>query len=158
MLIDVAGYARDNLEARLMKRVTTVAGHDQRAINFVLGGRWTELSPAFNTTPICYLSNIAATFPPIISHFQGTAKPWHGPLFYLHHQARGEIEAFFADSPWASFIPNQLAARGWRPGIKVNYPGYTPPQRFTAAANAYMAETKFADVDQGVTSPHFLAL
>jgi lipopolysaccharide biosynthesis glycosyltransferase len=144
MVMDSRRYAEGQMEQRLVKQVVAFGGHDQTALNAILRGHWAELSPAYNATPIAYLAGITKRFPPVISHFQGKAKPWHGPLFYLDHPARGEIERFIPMTPWPSFIRDQVAARGWRPGIKVNYPKYTVPRSFIDAAEKHLRQTQFA--------------
>ena len=146
MLIDVPAYTQRRLEQRFMARVLESGVHDQQAINMVLDGAWLELSPAFNTTPISYVSGLDAVVQPVISHFMGKAKPWHGALFYLKHPARAEMERYFPNTPWPQFVWSVDESR-------VTYNNYRPPPSFTDAALAYLAGTQFADVVQGLTPP-----
>jgi hypothetical protein len=145
MLVDTARFEAAGVEDRCLLAVARDGLHDQAALNRILDGGWLELSPAFNMTPIGYLSGVDKALKPVLSHFMGKSKPWHGPLFYLDHPARREIEAFIPRSPW----PNFLA--GNPPADAVRHVPWAPPAQFLAAVAEHLGKTRFADVDQGLT-------
>jgi lipopolysaccharide biosynthesis glycosyltransferase len=146
MLFDVAKTKQLRLEEKFLAATRRPGFHDQKAINFVLRGNWCELSPAFNATPTCYVSDIVERFPPVITHFYGETKPWHGAMFYLKHPAGRELNEFIAGSPWPRFVEGQMMRLGWVPGMKIAHTIHQPPPEFLAKVYAYFAATQFADV------------
>jgi lipopolysaccharide biosynthesis glycosyltransferase len=145
MLFDMKRTVRLKLNEKFLAAAQRNSVNDQTAINSVLRGQWCELSPAFNMTMLGHLIGLPATFPPVISHFMGDVKPWHGDLFYLPHRARPEIEQFIAGSPWPDFILAQMKKRGWQSGQIVTHDIHPAPSEFLAKVKAFVAQTQFAD-------------
>jgi hypothetical protein len=152
LLIDGPRYLADDVEGRTMAIIAKGGAHDQMALNRAMNGKWLELSPAFNMTPIAYLAGVPRAVPPVISHFAGNAKPWNGPLFYLKHKARAEIEAFIPLSPWPRFLDGSPTAD------RVTYRPWTPPASFLTACEQYLSTTRFAVMANlhDPISPHIL--
>jgi len=145
MLVDTARFEAAGIEDRCMMAIAQQGLHDQAALNRILDGGWLELSPAFNMTPIGYLAGVDKVLKPALSHFMGKSKPWNGPLFYLDHPARREIEAFIPGSPWPMFLAGNPSAD------EVRFEPWTPPAQFLAAVAAHLGGTRFADVERGLT-------
>jgi hypothetical protein len=137
LLIDVPRFIEQRIEARCFHEVITRSAHDQRALNIVLDGRWLPLAPSFNMTPLAYLCGVPKSYPPVISHFMGRAKPWHGALFYLDHPARQEIEAFIPRSPWPHFLDRNP------PPEMVTINEWNPPAHVLAALRKHLSSVKF---------------
>ena len=150
LLVDVARYAERDLARQFVATSIKHSAHDQAAINLVLHGNWLELSPAFNMTPwgLVSISNLIA---PAITHFLGPGKPWSGPKFGLDHPARAEMEKFFPTTPWRGFLPAHYSLADALAGVRGRPP--RPPADFIARVRDYVATTRFADVEQGLTEP-----
>ena len=126
----------------------------------LLRDRWLELSPAWNMIIRAWSSFVRQVAPPVIVHFTGPVKPWHR-LFVDDHPVRTELPAFLANTPWASFIGDanprpQLLAGGLPPIPHPQRPIW-PPEA-VAAVIRYLRETRFADVEQGLTRLNYDAL
>jgi lipopolysaccharide biosynthesis glycosyltransferase len=152
MLIDTQLYLRQSLRERFIQTSQSRSAMDQHAINMTLRGDWLELSPAFNMTPRGYAAGFPSVFPPVVTHFAGPTKPWHGPAFSMDHPARREMERFFPGTPWRGFL---AAHYDFNKAWKSTRPAALPalPAAFTQALRSYIAETRFADVEQGLTAP-----
>lgn len=152
LLIDAHRYAAERLQDRFFDVIRRGGYHDQAAINLTLAGNWLDISPAFNTIPLEYLAGLPQALPPVITHFQGTVKPWHGPLFYLDHRARPEIETFLRGTPWAAFVARHVDP------ARVERRDFTPPTSFVSNLHRFLSSTSFADVEQGITASPIFAL
>jgi len=141
LLVDTDCFEQQTVENRCLREVAANDLHDQAALNKVMNGQWLELSPAFNMTPIAYLAGLHRAIRPVITHFMGRAKPWHGALFYLDHPARREIEAFIPRSPWPTFLAGNPTSE------MVKIEPWTPPAAFIASLADYLRETGFAGAD-----------
>ena len=110
-------------------------------------GAWLELPPAYNVTPIVYVAGAQAAVRPIISHFMGRVKPWHGARFNHDHPAKAEIEAFIPNSPWPHFLD------GNPPRELVKVEPWVLPDDFSTALDRYLKETHFAKVGPAAIDP-----
>ena len=159
LLIDVPQYRSDGILSRLVelirRRAAPLIFHDQSAMNDLLRGNWAELSPSFNMMAPLWQSALGRVFDPVIRHFAGAIKPWHGSRFTTHHPARHEIEAYLRASPWKAFLPPDS-------------PAVSAPSQPPAAARSFdidfvgrpaflhdLRHTRYADVEQHVTTPHW---
>jgi hypothetical protein len=162
MLIDIDAYNRarllDRLCALIDEKRQALIYPDQSALNILLDGDWLELSPAFNMLRAEYRSFVREAFPPVIAHFAGKAKPWHGPRFALDHPVRGELEAFIAGSPWPGFLSRFFGfdqawqAAGQPPPVDSDFIGRGVIDR--AALIHHLRETRFADVAARIVDAH----
>ena len=167
LLIDVAAYAEREIERKAVAAI--VAGKvqlgDQSAINRALDGDWLPLSPAFNTTGLHWQSFSRKVLEPVIVHFAGSAKPWHGPRFAADHPARGDMERYLVTTPWKGFFARFYSFKdAWSALGRQNAPGATPPARIVSPEPLKPVEAKrfaehlrttaFADVEQGITTLH----
>lgn len=159
LLVDAARYRA----ARVLARLQAIAREarrpllhrDQSALNLLLRGDWLELSPAFNLLAVQWGTFVARVCPPVVVHFAGPAKPWHGPRFALDHPARAAMERWFPQSPWKDFLPRFVRldalldpSRAERQGsFDMDFPGKADFVR-------YLRETEFADERAGLTVLH----
>lgn len=92
-----------------------------------------------------FVRNVVA---PSIVHFIGPTKPWDGPRFGMKHPARPEIEDFLLRSPWASYLSSRRPLYGAPPKPELfELPTYVSRDEIAA----YLRDTEFADVIQGIT-------
>ena len=166
MLIDIDAFARarllDRLCATIAQKRQALRYPDQSALNMLLDGKWLELSPAFNMLRAEYESFVRDAFPPVIAHFAGKTKPWHGPRFNFDHPVRRELETFIAGSPWPRFLGRFFSFdQAWQAAGK---PGVVQPMGAgdfiargiidRAALVRHLRKTRFADVEAGIVEPH----
>lgn len=100
VIIDTAGWARDDLTARCRAfaggRLAGLRRHDQSLLNGVLHGDWAELSPLWNWQFTWASAHLTAMADPCLVHFIGPAKPWKAeaasvvPLRYRAAYAAGD--------------------------------------------------------------------
>lgn len=81
--------------------------HEQSAVNYVLDGDWLELSQSFNMLSGIWATPVRNAFEPIIVHFAGPIKPWHGAYFKAVHPMPGELERYLQSTPWKGFIASE---------------------------------------------------
>jgi lipopolysaccharide biosynthesis glycosyltransferase len=142
--------------------------HDQAAINRVLAGNWLELSPAINMPTMVRNTFVSEVCRPVVTHFLGKYKPWHGPAFSYGHPIYAEMTQFFARSPWPAFLAqhtseagHELRERQGRVGhdadalrgstLAMQWP-FLPRTTDYAAVVAYLRGTRFADVASGMAA------
>ena len=167
MLIDIDAYLRDGLTERfcavLNERQRALLYPDQSTFNIAVDGNWVELSPAFNMLPAEYELVVREAFPPVVVHFAGSVKPWHGPKFQLDHPARKELETFLAGSPWKGFLARYFDfSAAWKAA------GEAQPDAGKSwfdngmidrqMAIAHLTGTDFADVRAGIVDCRLDAL
>jgi lipopolysaccharide biosynthesis glycosyltransferase len=145
LLMDRVGMLRWHVGERVFDLAKETGVHDQFALNIVLRGEWLELSPAMNMTPATVNSPLGGAMKPVLTHFRGRSKPWHGPQFGDAHPVRAELESYLLASPWKSFLQASKAPEGARPRAEL------PPTTNFAEIKRYLRETRFADVEQGIT-------
>jgi lipopolysaccharide biosynthesis glycosyltransferase len=120
MMIDVDGWLRESIRARVVDFVTSKFANgatvDQQALNAVLSERWLELAPIWNLQSpllddrrgghLLYddTAIAEARTNPRIVHFSDRPKPWHRDS---SHSFCGEWRAVAADT---SFAPIELDA------------------------------------------------
>ncbi len=167
MLIDRRRYVEAALERKFFDASMRRRIHDQAAINRVLAGEWLELSPAFNMTTKVRNSFVAEVCKSVVTHFLGKYKPWHGPAFAYGHPVYAEMVRFFANSPWTTFLARhvaeadealraiqtkkpRLAGDLRRTLLAAQWPFLPRPTDYHAVV-AYLRQTPFADVEQGLT-------
>jgi lipopolysaccharide biosynthesis glycosyltransferase len=154
------------LQRHIGERAITLARdrqlHDQWALNLVLAGDWLEMSPAMNLTRDARNSLFRDAISPAVTHFSGPVKPWHGMRFGEMHPARSEIERYLLASPWKSFLGAHFdfndawnALQGRR-GLAVAervvpLRATLPKTTDVGAVWQYLRETRFADVEQGIS-------
>ena len=161
LLVDVPKFHKQRLEERFLAVVgshPTLAYLDQSALNIALKGDWLELSPSFNLQGSAWNSFIREICEPVIVHFVGETKPWHGPRFVEDHPFRLELERYIANSLWKGFL-----ARFWtfQDAWRARSEPAPTRRRFTnnpveiGRIVNYLHETEFADVKQGLTTLNF---
>ena len=162
LLIDVARYRTEQVEARLVEIISTMPDKlqifDQSALNILLDGDWQELTPAFNSTLPYWSTFCRAVSEPVVVHFEGRTKPWHGPRFSADHPARRDLERFLKGSPWSGFLAKFYSFGDAWSNVAAGGTALSPGQAQLALtaeearrfAN-YLRTTAFADVEQGIT-------
>ena len=134
---------------------------DEHALNAVLDGRMSEISPVWNMRIGAWSHKaVRDHVNPVIVHYDGPRKPWRlygdgEPLPPLREAYRS-YETFLAGTPWANWLDGEGrpttdgAARG--DGGTGQFGGLSAQDR-DAYALAYLefcAKTDFADVAQGI--------
>jgi lipopolysaccharide biosynthesis glycosyltransferase len=164
LLFDLRAYRRDKIESEALRVIregkVRLRLPDQTVFNAVLRTRWLELSPSFNMIAAARASPIREFSPPVILHFSGEVKPWHA-TFPEDHPVKQQIPAFLKDTPWSSFIADVN-----RPRQLVGQPAPATPAPDRPFWHGhelrllirYLVETKFADVEQGITRLNYAAL
>jgi len=160
-LFDVDAYVRAKVEKKIMDRLRRGrhkhALMDQTVLNAAVKDNWLELSPRFNMVSRALQTFIAAALPPAITHFTGTTKPWHWHLA-IDHPVRAEIGAFLRTSPWPNYLleMNRSAASGAIPPADVQSAPWG--RKGLAAIARHLRTTRFADVEQGLTTINLAAI
>lgn len=159
LLVDAARYRADGIAARLEKIVRRARRpfqhRDQSALNLLLKGDWLELSPCFNLLAAQWATFVPRVCPPVLVHFTGPSKPWHGPHFAYDHPARAAMEHWFPRSAWKDFLPRFVdLARVLDPAKAPRLGNFDMAFPGKAAFVAFLAETRFADETAGLTTLH----
>ena len=164
LMIDTERFVAADIFAKLIALVadtrTPLLHRDQSALNLMFKGDWLELSPGYNMMPPTWRSDIRRVFDPVIVHFAGALKPWHGPRFIIDHPARAAMERYFPTSRWKGFLTQYFSLRD---ALAAAQSQPAPPQRdfhfgmeFPSRPIFldYLRNTPFADVEAGLTTPH----
>jgi lipopolysaccharide biosynthesis glycosyltransferase len=168
LLIDVDTWNREELTRRSIEFIRQNPNvcylPDEDALNAVLDGNLLELSPVWNAPPYRMRINSNEDLQPAIVHYIGPAKPWlrfkKGKGLFQDVAAYRRYQEFLRGTPWTGWLGQQWTWRDlWRAV------GQTAKERFSrhtglASSEAeqqverrrYYAETRFADVEQGITS------
>jgi lipopolysaccharide biosynthesis glycosyltransferase len=167
LLIDLAGFRDSRFEKKALRLIrdgrVPLRYADQTIFNAVLAGEWLELSPAFNMVGAVWTTFVREFSPPVVVHFAGSVKPWHRAFPWDHPMPR-ELAAFLKDTPWSGYLaainPPPTLADLQRAAAESMVPLRTDPwpREGREAIVRYLAETPFADVEQGMTSVNRAAL
>ncbi len=167
LLIDRRRYTERALDQRFFGTAMNLHANDQIAVNRVLSGNWLEMSPAFNMPPFVNITFVGAVCKPVVTHFVGRRKPWLNPDFSYGHPIYPEMTRFLEESPWKTFLGRPVdltdqtreAGRAGRPrgvdplprtGLGIGW-SYLPQTTDYGAIARYLRQTRFADVEQGLT-------
>jgi lipopolysaccharide biosynthesis glycosyltransferase len=173
-LIDCDRFVSQQIREKVIAAISGGQIHlhyvDQSALNFVLDGDWLELSPSFNMVVPLWNSFVREVCEPVVSHFAGPNKPWHGPAFIEDHPVKSELERYLAGTPWrdfrARFFNMNAAIVQAAPRLSLG-PGLQKPARPAVRSIMtrakfdmksfveYLTATPFADVATGITTPNF---
>ncbi|MCC6982016.1 MAG: hypothetical protein IT535_01985, partial [Bauldia sp.] len=127
MLIDIAKWRRDDLATRAIAFVRANPAVcrlvDEDALNAVLDGSFTEISPLWNMSAGIWLHpEIRALSGVAIVHYAGLAKPWKrfgdGRLLFEYEEAWRDYRRFLAGTPWEGWLRAQWNARDVRRNIR----------------------------------------
>ena len=161
LLIDNRRFVEQKIAQSALKIAEAAAGgfalNDQSALNILLRGNWLELSPSFNMLPQAWVSFIRKVYEPVVVHFAGIAKPWEGNRFGLDHRSASEMQRFFASSPWRELVEACIPAetrQTWLSGPRQDIQGYDQFFFGKSRLVSLLREAPFADVQQGLTTPH----
>jgi len=174
LLIDVANWNRDQIASRALdfirRNPSLCTLPDEDALNAVLDGRQTELSPVWNMRPFGrWRSKTFDIARPVIVHYIGQAKLWKrfsgGKHMFAHRSAYRAYEDFLRDTPWKNWLDEQWSFRDVLAGIRFevktlrrslrgSYPAGTRAgrRRYVEAFRQYCADGRFADVEQGIVT------
>lgn len=163
LLIDRSKFHDSKIGTRTLKTAARRYLRHDLALNRILAGKWMELSPAMNAPMDLREALVSNGWVPNVTHFIGTTKPWHGPRFASEHPARKETEEYILRSPWRDFLSRHYSFRTAWDTIQSKHGGPTfaaPPKPTTfkqsaradlEGINAYLRNTEFADIRQGIT-------
>lgn len=162
MLINIDSWNKQKLGARALAFIRSrpeLCFHpDEDALNAILDGRFMELSPIWNMRPEI-LSYMAFIGEPVILHYAGPVKPWRrfakGKRLLEHRDAYRLYKSFVANTPWPRWLEGQWDTRDLVASIQqeLRYL-FTKVSRDAPAQNAleqWIADQKYADVEQGIT-------
>lgn len=166
MLIDIEKWVHNRLTTRalefIMQNRSICYYLEEDALNAVLDGAITELSPIWNFRPKDQA--LRKLIQPVIVHYAGRSKPWK--RFGRSKRLFGTVEAyrryksFIRQTPWPQWLSTQWTARDLAASIRAELSFH-----FTALSHrnedmdesvleslfrAYFAEAAFADVEQGI--------
>jgi lipopolysaccharide biosynthesis glycosyltransferase len=172
LYIDVAKWNRARLGERALAFIRQNPDlcflPDEHALNAVLDGNIAELTPIWNMPPSTRERPWADDPPcPVIVHHAGHDKPWRRYGFrkrlFPDRSAYRLYEAFLRDTPWSDWLDRQWGARDFWASLawemkrisrrlrgKLGEPTTAQRKAISEAARRYCAETKFADVEQGL--------
>lgn len=173
MLIDVKKWNREDLGERALAFIRRDPALcfllDEHALNGLLDGRFTPLSPIWNARSLAWRSPVVqAMLEPVLIHYDGPNKPWkrfgrHRRLFENRTGYR-LYENFVRSSPWPDWLDEQWTAKDLTRNVGEelkNISRYVrgrsriPTRReyadYIAAYTRYCREWPFADVVQGIT-------
>ena len=168
-LIDVKRFSaleiRNKVIGTISRGELPLHYNDQSALNSVLDGNWLELSPSFNMVVPLWNSFVREACEPVVVHFAGPNKPWHGAAFIEDHPVKPELERFLAASPWKDFRARFFNVRKTMAGTVPKLsrgPGLQPPSKPAVRSIMtrahfdmrgfveYLTKTPFADVAEGI--------
>jgi lipopolysaccharide biosynthesis glycosyltransferase len=156
LLLDTRRYADQGLLGRMIgfiRHKDLRLYLDQTLLNMVLQGDWLELSPAFNQTIRVWETWVREVYPPVVVHFAGRRKPWHGSQRVSGHPAAAAMERYFENSPWKSFLVDQQRLYKETDRDRRGPGEYEQRLKLRREMLAYYRETVFADVKAGITVP-----
>ena len=143
---------------------------DQSALNYVLKGKWIEISPRWNwlsnwTTFFTLQKQLVDRHDPAIVHFNGRRKYWNEPFGFYETPYASAARTFLSGTDWEGFVPprqrslkrtygwarRRLAEEAmlWREGIADRI-GAPRKRRHYDNHLRYLTQTSFADVEQGL--------
>jgi len=163
LLIDRKKFVKQKIGHRAFEIVVNEHLRNDLVFNRVLAGQWLRLSPSMNAPLEFHSVLVANGYRPVLTHFIGEIKPWHGPRFVNNHPARKEMEAYILKSPWRDFLAKHYGFQAAWDALQRKRGGAT----FSASQSAstfrtprharvddlvnYLQATEFADVRQGIT-------
>ena len=170
LLIDVSHWNSDELTARtldfLRRNPTLWRLPDEDALNAVLDGRLTELSPVWNLqAPMWANREVREMVEPVIIHYVGHNKPWRRyrrKMRLMEHRAAYRLyREFVRETPWSAWLSEQWSLRDLRDSLvyerrqlarQIKGRGAADAERRTHmnAYRQYCAQAVFADVEQGI--------
>ncbi len=141
---------------------------DEHALNAILDGDIAELSPIWNMAPLGRREPEAHEMArPVIVHHAGEDKPWkrygYRKRLFPDRTAYRQYEAFIRTTPWPTWLDDQWTARDLRANIgwefrrlsrrlrgKLDEPTARSRAAYTQLFRRYCADSRFADVEQGL--------
>jgi lipopolysaccharide biosynthesis glycosyltransferase len=172
LLIAVESWNREQLTDRTLafirKHPEICLLPDEDALNGVLDGDILELSPIWNARPRNRLAFCTDETRPVIIHYDGPLKPWirfkKGKGLFQDLDAYRLYEDFVRNTPWAGWLRQQwtvrdlvLASRREAKGLLKRLIGMgaavSEAERRSrqAIVRQYYTQSRFADVEQGIT-------
>ncbi len=172
LLIAVESWNRKQLTNRTLefirKHPDICLLPDEDALNGVLDGDILELSPIWNARPRSRFAFSMEEVLPVIVHYDGPLKPWirfkKGKGLFQDLGAYRLYEDFIRNTPWAGWLRQQWTVRDFvhvsrreAKGLLRRLIGMRPAvseaerQSHQAIVRQYYTQSRFADVEQGIT-------
>lgn len=172
LLIDVTSWAEREVTRRavafLSEHGDLCPFFDQDVLNVASEGQFTLVSPGWNYAP-SFMSGVPMWGEPVITHFAGNGKPWYPPTWAGDPAAVERYRRYFASTPWpegpppaawqkprARFSLRKRVSRSLQRGRdrirSVVAEAVGIPSR-ADTIRAYLRNTRFADVEQGLFPP-----
>jgi lipopolysaccharide biosynthesis glycosyltransferase len=172
LLIDVRSWNRQQLTRRTLEFIRQHPDicllPDEDALNGVLDGDILELSPIWNARPRSRPDFATDDTRPVIVHYDGPLKPWirfkKNKGLFQDLDAYRLYQDFLRDTPWSDWLRQQwtvrdliLACRRDAKRLVTRLTGRAPAmseaerQHRQAIVRTHYAQSRFADVEQGIT-------
>ena len=165
MLIDTEKWVRDDLTTRalefIMQNGPICFYLEEDALNAVLDGAITELSPIWNFRP--KEQALRRLIQPVIVHYAGRSKPWkrfgRSKRLFENLDAFRLYEAFIRESPWPDWLATQWTVRDLVASLRAEAKYHLAAFSRSRANMDTLVETlfreyfegaAFADVEQGI--------
>jgi hypothetical protein len=170
LLIDIASWSREGLTGKALDFIRSNPSlcllPDEDALNGVLDGHFIELSYIWNATP-GLLSTSGGDLRPVIVHHAGPLKPWmrfkKGKGLLQDRQAYRRYRDFIGRTPWPGWLAQQWTGRDLAGAVRHQVKGLVNRLRGKeqglsaterggrqAALRQYLADARFADIEQGI--------
>jgi lipopolysaccharide biosynthesis glycosyltransferase len=172
LLIDLANWGRHQLTRRtldFLRRNGSICHlPDEDSLNAVLDGSLLELSPIWNAPPPSRRTLTRGGIRPVIVHYAGPLKPWmrfrKGKGLLQDIEAYRLYQEFLRDTPWSGWLRKQWTLLDLMQAVRQaakrklqtlagtqSAAREAERQEREATMRRYLAETRFADVEQGIT-------
>ena len=172
MLISVEAWNEQQLTRRTLEFIRKHSEicrlPDEDALNGVLDGDMLELSPIWNAQPRSRIPFLIEEAYPVIVHYDGPLKPWirfkKRKRLFQDLDAYRLYEDFVRDTPWSGWLRQQWTAHDLVTAIRHEAkqalkrligrgPAVSEAEResWQAIVRRHYAQSRFADVEQGIT-------
>ena len=162
LLVDVAKYRSEDIGGRALSWVTGPdfmgPWHDQSGLNYAVKGKFSEISLLWNWQASLQDQQTSVSSGAKVLHFSGRSKPWNDYLGRLNPIYASMMRSELGNTPWPKFVRSASEVGPWT----YRFPRYIKHRvllgpsatglhrRRLAAAKAYLASGRFADVEQGL--------
>ncbi|MEM7270610.1 MAG: glycosyltransferase family 8 protein [Pseudomonadota bacterium] len=155
LLIDAKEWRRLDLIGQILKFLDEEPElcrfHDQSALNYVMKGRWAEVSPLWNwQTKVLHHILLIETRNPYVVHFNARRKPWRDRDRMLGSEFAGPMQRIASKTDWTAFDDDHYAGpmRARREMIRAEELAqlYQTLPEYLETISPYLGRTDFVDV------------
>jgi lipopolysaccharide biosynthesis glycosyltransferase len=164
LVIDPVRWEQQNVSGRVLdyvnKRAAACFLADQSAVNALVRGQFTKLSPVWNMLGVLWFrSSVAEVVSPAVFHYSGSSKPWRLLTWPYDRAISGLYRNFFQTTPWSDTVNWSGSAAEWRSFLRTRYRaglrqlrGKVPlvSEQTILQFRHHLQTTPFADLQQGL--------